>query len=124
MSFGFDQSGHLTRVLTSGTAGQYTRVKITSGKWVLAGITDREVGVLTRPALDAVAPVDALLRTAPGTHPFVAAGAITNGALVYTAASGRVSATNGTGSLLVGQALNATSNAGEFVEVLRITATS
>lgn len=124
MSFGFDNSGHLSRLLTSSTAGQYIRVKITSGKWVIAGLTDREVGVLTRPALNTTQPVDALVRTAPGTHPFVANGAITNGALVYTAANGKVSSTNATGSLLIGQALNATSNDGEFVEVLRVTPTA
>jgi hypothetical protein len=100
------------------TAAQYIRVKLSAGVLVVAGLTDKEIGVITRPVFGTSVPVDVLLRNANGTINCVAAAAITAGAEVYTAASGQVSSTNATGSYHVGTALDAASGSGSVVEVL------
>ena len=107
----------------NGAISQYARVTGTVVSGVIqvkiAGQTDKDLGVATRPAFNQGDPVDVKLRTAPGTFPMIAAGAITALAEVYTAASGQVSSTQGTGALPLGQALQASTAAGEIIEVLR-----
>lgn len=119
------EGNHKTFTLPSSLTNfaQYSRVTLSSGVLALAGIADKEIGVVTRPpaGVGASMPIDVLLRTSAGTTPMVAAGAITAGSLVYTAANGQVSTTS-TSALLVGIALNAASGAGSVIEVLRSSA--
>jgi len=115
----FTEGNH--KAFTPGAAlGQYTRVKISAGKLALAGVTDLEIGVVTRPTFTTTdPPVDVYLRTSAGTTPMVAAGAISAGATVYTAANGQISSTQATGALKIGICLDGASGAGAVCEVLR-----
>ena len=99
----------------------YLRVMITSGNLALAGAHDKEVGTTLRRVLTSGLGVSDLaavvLRTAQGTVKMIASAAVTQFALVYGAASGKVSATrNGN---LIGMALTATTADGDELEVLR-----
>jgi len=102
----------------SSVIGQGLRVKLTTGALALAGATDAEIGVADR-TLVASEHGAVRLRTSSGTTPMVADGAISNGAAVYTAASGQVSSTEGTGAYQIGIALEAATAAGDIIEVLR-----
>ena len=56
-------------------------------------------------------------RKAPGTHTFVANGAIATGAIVSSAAAGKVQS-GAAGVIDIGRAITATSGDGERIEVL------
>ena len=106
------------RTFTSGEAiSQYLRVKFSSGKIVKAGLTDKELGVVTRDvaAQDELVAVD--LRNKQGTLIMVASAALAVGANVFTAASGKVGA-SATGAFLIGTALTAATGDGSLFEVL------
>lgn len=107
------------RTFTAGAAiGRFLRVKLSSSKLATAGITDKELGVLTE---DAFADLDrrtVQLRTCPGTVKMVANAALSVGADVYTAASGKVGASASTAYYL-GVALTASAADGDVIEVLR-----
>lgn len=102
-----------------GAIGQYLRVKLTAGLLALAGIADREIGTMESSSFASGEPKAVRLRTACGTIKMVANGAITQGANVFTAASGKISATAGSTSYLIGQALEAAGADGDVIEVLR-----
>ena len=103
----------------SGAIAQYARVKQNSdGTVAAAAATDRDIGTATRATFASGDPVAVKLRSAAGTHKMIAAGAITAGALVYSAASGKVSATAATGSYVLGTALEAATADGDVIEVL------
>src|SRR4051812_36234135 len=111
----FVDVGH--KAFTAGAAiARYLRVKLSSGKLAAAGLTDYELGVL-RDASFADGDVrDVVLRTKPGRVIMVANAAIPAGVLVYTAASGKISPTNATGSILIGRALEAATADGDLIE--------
>lgn len=116
----FVEGNHKAFTPGSTAIPQYSRVKLSSGVLVAAGVTDAELGVVARATFtNQTAPVDVHLRTASGTTPMIAAGAITAGATVYAAASGQVSSTQATGALKIGISIDAASGAGGIVEVLR-----
>lgn len=96
------------------------RVKLTAGALQLAGLTDGkgvEVGTLeTRAFSGQLAAVRA--RNHPGSRWMVANGAVTQYATVYTAAAGKVSATQGTNAVVEGIALTASGADGDLIEVL------
>lgn len=72
----------------------YLRVKLSGDHTVtVAGLDDIEIGVARAAAAAAADPVSVLTETKQGTMVLVAAGAISQNALVYPAASGKVSAT-------------------------------
>jgi len=107
-----------------GAIGQWLRVKGTrqsTGEIQIdvAGVTDRELGVATRPAFNALDFTDVKLRTANGTVQMVAAASFNAMATVYTAAAGKISGTQATGALLVGHAMQDASGNNSIVEVLR-----
>ncbi|MFQ5493771.1 MAG: hypothetical protein ACE5EX_00155 [Phycisphaerae bacterium] len=108
-----------TKAFTAGGAiGQYLRVKLTAGKLAIAGLTDKEIGTLEAAAF-ADGDVRAVrLAAAQGTAKMVAAGAISQGAEVFTAAGGQVSTSAVTG-FAVGIALEAAAAAGDLIEVMR-----
>lgn len=102
----------------SGALGQYLRVKEnSSGQAALAGANDAEFGVTEKAVFTANEPTPIRMRTAQGTYKMVANGAVTAGATVYGAASGKVSATAGT--VVIGTAVNAAGADGDIIEVLR-----
>lgn len=95
-----DDSGYKT-FIAAGAISKYARVKISAAETVdAAGITDREIGTATNAAFAAGDRVTVKLRSAPGTHKMIAAAAVTVGALVYTAASGKASASASTAFIL------------------------
>ncbi|MGB0714263.1 MAG: capsid cement protein [Phycisphaerae bacterium] len=105
----------------SAAIGRYLRVKMTAGKVALAGVgaTDEpaELGTMEMAAFAADELVSVRLRNAPGTVKMVASGAITQGAAVFGAAAGKISAS--TSGAAIGRALEAASADGDVIEVLR-----
>jgi hypothetical protein len=103
-------------IVLSGTVSQYTR--ITAGG-ALASATQQDVGVARVDGVSGQA-IGFVYANKQGTQIMIAAGAISAGAKVYTAASGRVSATQATGSFLRGIAMSASTAAGDHIEVMSI----
>lgn len=103
----------------SAALGQHLRVNVnTSGQLTLAGIGDQDIGV-TRNATFAVGDVVTVVeRSKPGTHKAVANGAIDIGDLVFTAADGKVSASQGVGAFLRGKAISAAGADNDILEVM------
>lgn len=94
-----------------------TRVKLTAGLLVAAGLAERHVGIMTaRAEIGEHAGVYVPLMS--GTVQMIAADAITLGAEVYSAASGKISDSAGAGSFRIGIALEAASGDGSIIEVL------
>ena len=111
-----------TRTFRAAAAlGQFLRVKLSSGKVAVAGVgaTDEpaELGTMEIAALEADELVSVRLRNAPGTVKMVASGPITQGAAVYGAAAGKISAT--TSGASIGRALETATADGDVIEVLR-----
>jgi hypothetical protein len=107
-----------TRSFTAGAAiGQHLRVSLSAGKLAAAGANTQDIGTLVEASF-ADGDVRAVhLANAQGTCKMVASAAVTAGALVYAAASGKVSATKT--SILIGRALEAATNDGDIIEVMR-----
>jgi hypothetical protein len=107
------------RAFTAGAAiAKYLRVKLSSGKLAVAGATDVGLGTL-EDASFADGDVRAVrLRSAQGTVKMVAAGAISAGADVWAAASGKVNDVGG--AVYEGVALDAAAADGDVIEVLRV----
>lgn len=101
-----------------GALGQHLRVYITSGKLALAGITQRDIGTTKEEAFADLDVIPVNLANKQGTVKMVAAAAITAGALVYTAASGKVSVSAQT-AYPIGTAMEAATADGDVIEVLR-----
>jgi len=97
--------------------GAGIRVKLNGGKLAVAALADRDIGVTTQAAFADGDVVAVALTSKPGTARVQCAGAVTVGAAVYTAASGKVSVTNATGSYARGIALSAATD-GE-IEILQ-----
>ncbi len=103
--------------LASAALGANLRVRLSSGKLVLASSTENELGTTERPAFAVDDDTPVRLRTAQGTAVMVAAGAIGAGVDVFAANNGQVAAT---GTIRVGNnMLIAATAAGDFIEVLR-----
>lgn len=105
--------------LASAAISQYARVKLdAAGTVSTAGLTDRDIGTAQNAAFAAGDQVDVKLRTASGTHKMIAAGAVTNGAIVNTQASGKIDdAATATGYAL-GTALEAATANNDVIEVI------
>ena len=116
---GFVESN--TRTFEAGAAiGRHLRVKLTSGTLAVAGATDtEEVGTMNEASFAAGEVKAVRLRSAMGTAEMVAAGSITVGSEIFTAASGKVSTTQATNAVRVGVALTAAGADGDVIEVLR-----
>ena len=76
--------------VAGGALDQHLRVKLSSGKLAAAGIADDWIGTTLNEAFADGDAVAVRLRSAQGTSKYIAAGAITTGARVYAAASGKV----------------------------------
>lgn len=118
MASGNFTEGPCKTFIASEAIARYLRVKLSSGETAIAAATDEDIGVAEKEAY-ADADLHAVrLRTASGTCKMVASAAITNGATVYGAAAGKVSATpNGN---VRGIALEAAAGDGSIFEVLAI----
>lgn len=101
-----------------GARGKYLRVKLASGVLALAGITDKDMGVLRDETFASGDLVAVRLASAAGTTKMIAAAAIVAGAEVYTAASGKVSV-SATTALPIGSAVEAAGADGDIIEVMR-----
>lgn len=109
------------KMFTAGAAiAKHLRVTLSSGKLAAAGITVREIGTLEEASFADLDVRGVRLRTAPGTVRMVASAAISQGALVYTAASGKVGPSAST-AFIIGTALEAAAADGDVIEVLRNT---
>ena len=98
---------------------QHARVKLTAGKLAVAGLADKEVGTNLATTFADGDPATVRLTSAQGTTKMIADGAIAEGVKVYTAASGKISATNAATSYLVGIAWEVATADGDYIEVLR-----
>lgn len=108
----------LQSLIAGGALAINLRVKFSSGKLALAGITDKDIGVVQVAAAQDLDVIGVRLPSAPGTVNMVAAAAIAQGAVVFTAASGKVSV-SATTAFALGIAMEAASGNGEVLEVLR-----
>jgi hypothetical protein len=82
-------TGYKAFTATATAIGVGVRVKLNAGSIEAAGATDPWIGT-TVSAIAASGTGTVRLRNAPGTHMFVAAGAIDAGDMLYPAASGKV----------------------------------
>lgn len=118
---GVHPDGHVTRTADAAHTLKNLIVKegTTAGSTVaICGLNARPIGVCEDTPEAADDPVNvALLGVAPGTLLAVAAGAITAGAAVYTAANGKVSATGASTSYFLGFAVTAAAADGDPVEI-------
>lgn len=107
-----------TKSFIAGAAiARFLRVKLVTGQLQLAGIVDKELGVLRDAAFAAGDQKAVILRNKQGTIPMVANGAIAAGGSVFTAANGKVGPSAST-AFLIGTALEAAAADGDIIEVL------
>jgi hypothetical protein len=117
-----NETGFLS-VQVDGAITQYLRVKASDATTdpitvTTAGIADDDIGVIEQAGLAAGDVVALRHRTAQGTVKMVASGAVTAGAKVYTAASGKITATWAASARLRGIALEPASGNNSVIEVL------
>lgn len=115
----YDDSGVKTFVASAAIA-KNARVTLASGNTVAeAGITAKDIGTALNEAFASGDRVAVKLRTAPGTHKMIAAAAVTLGATVFTAASGKVSVSAST-AFQIGNVvgIDGTVADGDIIEVL------
>ena len=114
--------GNITKAVDAAITERFLLGKVgsASDRVAVAGASDTPIGVITDEAAATGDLVNvALLGSLGSTVRMVASGAITQGALVEPAASGRIQ-TLGAGvgvHHVVGRALDAASNAGDVIEV-------
>ncbi len=105
-----------TKAFTAGAAiASYLRVVLTAGKLAAASASQKMLGTIDRDTFADGDVVAVRLRTATGTRKMVASEAISAGARVYAAASGKVAAD---GSIVEGVALEASTADGDVIEVM------
>ncbi len=98
------------------TLGQFLRVAMLStGKVALAAAGQMGIGTTENPATAADQFIAVRLNTAEGSRKVVANGAISEGALVYCAASGKVGSS---GTVAYGVALEAATADNDIIEVM------
>lgn len=102
----------------NGAIGQYLRVILSGTQLAVAGAGDLDIGTIEQAAFNAGDMKAVRLRTAQGTTPMVASGAISLFAPVYGDANGQITATPNRN--FIGIALKAASGANSIVEVLRL----
>jgi len=98
------------------TLGRYVRVKMSGGYLAAAGATDNEIGTLQEAILTAGDYGAVLPRNVGGTRFYIAAGAFSQYAAVYGAASGYID--DVANENYIGIALQAATAAGDIIEVL------
>jgi len=108
-----------TRTFISGaTIPAFSRVNLSSGVLAVAGLADEdEVGYTTEDCVSGDA-VSVVLRGAAGTQTVIAAGAIAEGAIVYSAADGEINDVAASTSYKRGIALEAAAADQDYIEIL------
>jgi hypothetical protein len=114
--------GNITKATDAAITERWLLGKIgsASDRVAVCGVSDTPIGVITDEAAAAAELVNvALLGSARSTVRMVASAAITQGALLEPAASGRVATLGGGAGThhVVGRALDAASAAGDVIEV-------
>jgi hypothetical protein len=104
--------------IASAAIAPHLRVKFDGSKVSVAGITDLDVGITEGRSFADGDSIAVNVRSANGTNIAIANGAVTAGSLIYTAASGKVSATKGAGALLYGMAMSAATADNDQIEFL------
>lgn len=113
----FNNPAGVTGVADAAT-NKYLRVhRDSNNEWAISGVANKSLGVAWETVDAAADDLNVRLHGA-GTQIMVAAGAITAGAKVYAAASGKVAAT---GSVLEGIAIDAASGDGSQIGVIPAT---
>jgi hypothetical protein len=107
------------RVDGTAAIAQYARVKLTSGYLVAAGANEADLGTLNEHVFNdsVVRDVSVRLKTCPGTCQMIAAGAISQYAEVFGAASGKIN--DVVSHRRIGIALEAASGNASVIEILR-----
>lgn len=106
-----------TKTFQCGAAiDQYLRVKLSSGKLAAAGVGDDDLGILCEESFADLDYRSVRLMNAQGTHKMVAAGAISQGARVFQAASGKINDVSA--GKPIGVALEAATVNNDVIEVL------
>lgn len=106
-----------SRFPTGGTAiARYLRVTLSGGNLAAAGIADEDIGTIEYDVYTTDTEAAVRLKTATGTRKMVAAAAVTAGAVVYAAASGKVD--DVASAQRIGIALGAATADGDIIEVL------
>lgn len=108
----YNDTGYATVTLT-GTVAQFARV---TAAGATAGATDQDIGVAMRAGVSGDV-IEVALFSKQGTHKAIAASALTLGAKVYGAASGKINDTQATGSFLRGVAMQAAGADGDIIEI-------
>ncbi len=108
----FNDTGYASVTLTE-TVGQYLR---TDASGTLCGITERGIGYACQAGVSGDV-VSVALHSKPGTVKAIAAAAISKDAIVYSAASGKVSVSASTAYPL-GIALEAATADGDVIEIM------
>ena len=98
----------------SATSNDRCRLKLSSGKVVLAGASDDYIGILQGTAAEN-AGASVRLRNGAGTYYMRAAGSFTAGSTLYAAASGKV---DDSGDIKVGVAMTASTGDDDIVDVM------
>jgi len=108
------EGGFFTVAIGATAIPQYARIKIgTDGLAVAAGLTDSGDGILDQAGAANTTGIRARVATAQGTEYGIASGAIASpGLVLYSAAAGAVSTTQGAGAVVVGKSLNAAADTG------------
>mgnify|MGYP006422253613 CR=1 FL=1 len=108
-----------TRTFTNGSTAlaKGTRVVLSSGVLAAAAVGERDLGVLEYRA-EADEPAAVRLLSAQGTQVAIAAGEIAAGAIVSTAASGKVNDVAATGSFERGMAVTGAAADGDLIEII------
>jgi hypothetical protein len=115
----FHDSGYMT-FTASEAIPKYARVTLAStGLIEDAGIAVKDIGTATNEAFASGDRVTVKLRSAPGTHKMIAAAAVSLGATIFTAASGKVSVSAST-AFQIGNVvgIDGTVADGDIIEVL------
>jgi hypothetical protein len=111
-----ENSGPVKTLEAAATITIYQRLKVdTSGKWAVAGVTEKAHAVALAPAA-AGAQCPGLLLNCAGTVKMVSAVVLTQGEKVYGAAAGKINDT--TTNCLEGIAMEAAAADGDIIEVL------
>lgn len=110
------ESGHRCLQVT-GAIARAIRVAFSAGQVAAAGLNTLGIGLTRVATFAANEPVDVIEYSSGGEIEMTAAGAITQGALVYTAASGKISATAASTSFKVGIAMEAATADGDIIPV-------
>lgn len=110
--------GNTKSFVAGGAIAQHLRVKISSGKLAVAGLTDRNwIGTAMTEAFADGEVISVKLASGAGSHKMIAADALTAGDPVFTQASGKVGDSEST-AYYIGVALEDAGADGDVVEVM------